>query len=135
VVYTALVKSRFRALAALLAAVAVLLSQLAVSAYACPGVDGMARAAITNEEVPPCHEVPTTDELAALCQAHCQQGDQSLEKRASVPEFTLVAGLAAVAIAPRNASRPAQACVETQPSLLERPTGPPLAVRHCRFRI
>jgi len=135
VVYTALVKSRFRTLAALLAAVAVLFSQLAVSAYACPGVDGMARAVITNEEAPPCHEQPSTDELAALCQAHCQQGAQSLEKRASVPEFALTAGLAVVAIAPRNASRPTTAFVEAQPSLLERPTGPPLAVRHCCFRI
>jgi hypothetical protein len=129
-------RSRPRAFAALFTVLAVLFSQLAVAAYACPGADAMMRAAIAVDEAPPCDKHPSTEAPAptALCVAHCQQGDQSLEQRgASLPAVTLLA-MPSSPLAPACGFEVA-ALPEAQPSLLERPTGPPLAVRHCRFRI
>ena len=128
-------KASLRTFAALVALVAVLFSQLAASAYACPGMELMARAAIAQEEVPPCHEQTPPEEPSALCTAHCQQGDQSLAERgASVPAVAFVLLASSVRAAPA-ASRDAPPRLGSQSSLLERPTGPPLAVRHCCFRI
>ena len=127
--------SRPSPFAATLAIVAVLFSQLAVSAYACPGADGMQQAAVVAEDAPPCHQNPAPAAPTPLCQAHCQQGDTSLDQRgASVPALSLVA--LPVAWLPVPAGAMAQAATpEPQASLLERPTGPPLALRHCCLRI
>ena len=124
-----------RPFAAVLAIVAVLFAQLAVSAYACPGMGGMIQAALAADDTPPCHRNPVPEEPTPLCQAHCQQGDQSLDKRgSSLPAASLVA--LPVSWRPLPASAPIAAeAPGAQVSLLERPTGPPLAVRHCRLRI
>jgi hypothetical protein len=127
--------SRPRPFAAILALVAVLFAQLAVSAYACPGMDGMMQAAVVADEAPPCHQNPTPTEPTPLCQAHCQQGDQSLDQRGAsapvLPFVTLPVSWRPLCVAVAEAPSAQSA----QLSLLERPTGPPLAVRHCRFRI
>ena len=126
--------SRRRAFAALFASLAVLFSQLAVSAYACPGADLMLRAEVSQQEVPPCHEQPADAAPTPLCQAHCQQGDQSSDVRAAslpVVAFVVLPSWAAAVFPPLHDAP----SIEAQPSLLERPTGPPLAVRHCCFRI
>jgi|SRR5688572_5221984 hypothetical protein len=124
---------RPRPFAAILALVAVLFAQLAVSAYACPGADAMTPAAVVADEAPPCHEKPTQAEITPLCQAHCQQGDQSSDVRATaLPAVTLLALPSPGMIVSPVRDAFAMAML---PSLLERPTGPPLAVRHCRFRI
>jgi hypothetical protein len=125
--------SRPRPFAAILAIVAVLFAQLAVSAYACPGAEAMMPAAVMAQGPAPCHENPTQAETTPLCQAHCQQGDQSSEVRAAaLPAVTLLAlPSPGMIVSPVHDAR----AMATQPSLLERPTGPPLAVRHCRFRI
>jgi hypothetical protein len=125
---------RRRAFAALFALVSLLFSQLAVSAYACPGSDSMAGAAVSMQEAPPpCHEQPAGKTPTPLCQAHCQQGDQSSDVRAaSLPAVTFVAlPSPGLMLSLADDAR----AMATQPSLLERPTGPPLAVRHCCFRI
>ena len=125
--------TRPRAFAAIVALVALLFAQLAVAAYACPGVDGMKRVAVADD-TPPCHENPAPEAPTPLCQAHCQQGDSLDTRGASMPVVSLFALPvswrplpAAVSIAPDVPG--------AQVSLLERPTGPPLAVRHCRFNI
>jgi hypothetical protein len=127
--------SRPHPLAAFLALVAVLFSQLAVSAYACPGADGMQQAPVAAEDAPPCHQNPTPADPTPLCQAHCQQGDTSFDPRgATVPAISLVALPASWLPVPASATTGA-VTAEAQASLLERPTGPPLAVRHCCLRI
>lgn len=133
---TGAVKStRPRPFAAILAIVAVLFSQLAVSAYACPGDDGMKQAAVVADDTPPCHRNPTPAEPTPLCQAHCQQGDQSLDQRgATMPAVSPVA-LPASWQPLRISVSDAPTGTRAQLSLLERPTGPPLAVRHCCLRI
>jgi hypothetical protein len=127
--------SRPQPFAAILAVVAVLFAQLAVSAYACPGMDAMAQPAVVAGDTPPCHQNPTPTEPTPLCQAHCQQGDQSLDQRGvSAPAVSFVA--LPVSWRPlRIAVSDAPPAPRAQLSLLERPTGPPLAVRHCRFHI
>jgi len=117
--------------AALFAIASVLFSQLAVSAYACPGAGSMQLAAAA-QEMPGCDEMPASGERSAICQAHCQHGDQSLDKASvavAAVAMTSVCG-AVVWATPREGP-----AVAAQASILERPTGPPLAVRHCRFRI
>jgi hypothetical protein len=122
-----------RAFAAFFAVFAVLFAQLAVSAYACPGEDGM-RAVMAMDEAPPCEQHPSPEARTPLCLAHCQQADQSLDHRTvPMPALALVA-LPSSWLAPR-AILPASAPPGDQPSLLVRPTGPPIAVRHCCFRI
>jgi hypothetical protein len=115
--------------AALFALASVLFSQLAVSAYACPGAGSMQLLAAV-QEMPGCDEMPASGERSAICQAHCEHGDQSLDKASvAVPAVAMASVCGSVDWAtPREG--PA-----AQDSLLERPTGPPLAVRHCRFRI
>ena len=127
--------SRLRPFAALIALVAVLFAQLATAAYACPGMEIMTRVAIAQQDVPPCHEQAPAQERSALCDAHCQQGDQSPgERGTSVPAVVLVA-LPSAALAASVDFHDGTPRFGAQSSLLERPTGPPLAVRHCRFLI
>ena len=115
--------------AALIAIASVLFSQLAVSAYACPGAGSM-QAVAAAQEMPGCNEMPAPGERSAICQAHCEQGDRSLDK-ASVTVPAMSSPCAAI-----EWSTPGEApSAPAQASLLDRPTGPPLAVRHCRFRI
>lgn len=126
-------KSRIRSLVTLFTILGVLFSQFAVAAYACPGVQRMAMASIESPERPPCHESPGPDSIDALCQAHCQQGDQSVERVAApLPAPAIPVSFAIVRVeAPPLAEPPPK----PQLSLLERPTEPPAAVRHCRFLI
>jgi hypothetical protein len=73
-------------------------------------------------------------ERSALCQAHCLQGDQSLDKSGVAPP-AMAAALAYPVAARAQVTEPDPARPLGLDPLLERPTGPPLAVRHCRFRI
>lgn len=120
---------------AVLMTMSVLFSQLAVSAYACAGAPAMAWAAAASmESMAGCDEMPA-DERSALCEAHCLQGDRSLDK----PAVSLQAAAFPSAY-PMPMPVPASyagAGVPQGPlgSLLDRPTEPPLAVRHCRFHI
>jgi hypothetical protein len=124
--------SRLRSFAALLALVSVLFSQLAVSAYACPGKDSMSRPAVlADHDMPGCDRMAAPGERSAICQAHCEQGDQSPTQGGVMLPAAATCSLGAAAW-PMPPDVPA---APTQASLLERPTGPPLAVRHCRFRI
>ena len=128
---------RLRSLAAFLTLVGVLMSQLALAAYACPGAQAMAPAAVEFEAggEMPCHGDVVPPPQSALCAAHCQQGDQALDKpaaAAAVPALMLVAIVPgpAVPVVATAGSPPGE-----QRSLLARATAPSLAVRHCCFRV
>jgi hypothetical protein len=122
-----------RSCAALFAILGLLFAQLSVAAFACPGPEAMV--AVPAMEMPGCDMAPAERDQSPLCQAHCVQGDSSIQK-----PLAAVAGMAAIC------EHPASPLVERivlldrgnagrQHSLLERPTGPPLAVLHCRFLI
>ena len=115
-----------RSLAAILALVTLVFAQVAIAVYDCaPIADVVAVGDCCDEGGDPAEP--------ALCRAHCQQGNQSLDKpSASLPVH---------ALAPMTISFPGAARVGLTasfgelPSLLARATAPPLALRHCCLRI
>lgn len=127
---------RLRFLSALLSLVALLFSGAALAGYACPGGEKAAEIARMTEAGMPCAEEMARsmdDEQPVLCHAHCQSTDQS-EGSYHPPSAAdvLHAGPAltvAVVPAPRVPTG-----LRTSPQV-RRDTGPPLAIRHCCFRI
>lgn len=124
---------RIREFAALLALVCVLFTQLAVPAYACPMLFPDPAAVETMAEEVGCGGESIDAGEKGLCQAHCLQGDQSIEKRAVVPvnSFTAIPAMA-LRVSPQEAH--SQPIPERLPLLLARDTAPSLAMRHCCFR-
>jgi hypothetical protein len=124
---------RLRPFVALLAIASMLFMELAVAAYACPGLQASSAVATqTAADVDPaCAGMDMAD--PALCHGHCHSAAQSLDKPAppSVPPASC-ASLPVVFAAPL----PMAAGAAGEPeSLLSRSTAPPLAIRHCCFRI
>lgn len=115
-------KSRrsLRSILAILALFGVLFAQLGIAAYACPLMTGGEDCCISVDPADP-----------ALCSAHCQQGDQSLDKPGS-PLVAPAALLQALAPAAPAQARPPPGVSR---SLLSRRTAPSAAVRLCRLLI
>ena len=120
--------------AVVLAIVSLLFTQLAVAGYACPALKPLQQMDILADiqTVQDCDE--TDVERRALCEAHMQAPDQSVDRPASptippaiavplvvVPGVLNVAELPAVAYAPQ--------------AWLTRPSEPSLSIRNCCFRI
>jgi hypothetical protein len=119
-----------RYVAAIIAVISLLFTQLALAAYSCPGMapgaasGAHAMAGCTGMDM----------EQPALCHAHDKAVQQSLDKP-DVPQVSpfIATGPAVVLFAP-DAIAPA---VLSAPDLhlLTRTTAPPLTIRHCCFRI
>ncbi|HUG25380.1 hypothetical protein [Piscinibacter sp.] len=114
---------KHRVLTALIALVGMLFMQLAVAAYACPG---------SSESAPPtamadCDEADSA--APALCHAHCQDGQTSLDK----PEVRTAAAVMFFMALVEPVSAGTQARFEPA-SLLRRSTAPPISIRHCCLR-
>lgn len=125
-------KRPIRFLAASLALLGVLFAQLAVASYACPF---MAAPVEMKAPMPEggCDGMPMDPEQPALCHAHGQQGNQSLDKpMVPLPQPALLQGL--VSDWRADPLLP-QASTRGQRSLLSRATAPPVALRHCCLRI
>ena len=120
---------RLRFLTALLMLASLAIAQVAMAAHACAmpmAVDAMV------EEGHDCCEKAVPEAQPALCEAHCQQGDQSRD----TPSVALPALAAPSVLAAWPAAPPATAPPPGElPSLLARAAAPPLAVRHCRFHL
>jgi hypothetical protein len=125
---------RLRVFAAFLALATLAVAQAGLAAYVCTGDAPMARAmamAQGDREMDCCGDA-AADPQAALCDAHCQQGDRSLDKPPAPVLSALAAETPAVpAVAAPYPSPPPGIL----PSLLARATAPSVAVRHCCFRI
>ncbi|HSW04627.1 hypothetical protein [Aquabacterium sp.] len=127
-----------------------LFAQLAVSAYACPGVssapglqkamataaDGNSAntdAAMNGPQAIACADMamPMDPDFANLCAEHCRQGQQSDQAATLTVPAALLTALYITAPAPEPlvAPRPAAAT----PSALAA-ASPPLAILHCCFR-
>lgn len=130
--------SRF--VAALVALVSVLFTQLAVAAYVCPSMQVgqamdmalMAAAAPDHHMMPDCAEMDM--EQPVLCHAHAQVGNQSLDK----PNLPDVSPSVAILLVPgigdmHVAYRPTGAYAGTVS--LMRASAPPLSIQNCCFRI
>lgn len=109
-------------------AVVLLCTQLAVSAFACPGPQAMNTVAM-----PGCPDMAgDMSTPSALCAAHCQQGQQS--DQAQVPAVPAV-----VLARSYTLPEPVETGVPTQRSAALHsaiaPADPPHAILHCSFRI
>ena len=121
-----------RYLAALLTMASLLFAQLALAAYVCPGMHAGATVAAAMASMPGCDGMDM--DQPALCHAHQQTGNQSLDKPdlPAVQPFTPGALVLTLAPAPLAA----QPSFEVPATLhLSHATAPPLAIQHCCFRI
>ncbi|CDG83091.1 silD transmembrane protein involved in copper, silver resistance [Janthinobacterium agaricidamnosum NBRC 102515 = DSM 9628] len=129
----------FRFVTVLIALFSMLFMQLAVAAYACPNTgiapdsEAVLKASVAGmQNMPGCTGMDV--EHPSLCHAHTHGEKQSLDK----PDFPQVPPFMAVGltltlsyIEAADIALPAQ----SPPLLLLRSTAPPLAIRHCCFRI
>jgi hypothetical protein len=120
---------RMRVFAAFLAIATLVVAQAGLAAYVCTA-DAPMTMAQGEAEMDCCGE--TADPGAALCTAHCQQGDSSLDKPPAPTLPALAAAAPALPAAPAPFPGPAP---EMLPSLLARSTAPSVALRHCCLRI
>lgn len=113
-----------------------LFMQLAVAAYACPKLSPIEQPAVMMEASgQPMADCPGIDRQSpTLCQAHAHKTPQSLDKAEPPPVQPFVPmSLVALIEAPDEAiptgfSTPASL-------LLASSTAPPIAIRHCCFRL
>lgn len=140
-------RSLNRSIARLLACV-LLLAQLAVSAYACPGLATASRAATIAPDVvtvdasvdsdssmmPGCTGmIGNLDQQAAnLCAEHCKAGQQSHEVPVVSVPLPLLTALYTVPLIPIDAPPPRPAAVSIDALAA---ASPPLAVLLCVYRI
>lgn len=132
---------RPRLITAFIALFSVLFMQLAVAAYACPGlqpapVSGMADMhmdSASSADMPGCDGMVDLEQ-PSLCHAYSQVGKQSLDKP-PVPDVPpavpvmLVSVISHIDFTFDPISRHAEA------AWLMRSSSPPISVRHCCFRI
>lgn len=127
---------RSRCITVLVALVSLLFMQLAVAGYACPGVQQkVAEVAAMAEAKMPCAEsmaVNMDDAQPNLCQAHCQAGHQTADKY-ELPTPLDIGAVPVSFLLPDIA--PVFGGAPIQPPHLKRTTAPPIAIRHCCFRI
>lgn len=125
-----------RCITVLIALVSLLFMQLAVAGYVCPGAkQKTAEAALLAEAKMPCAEsmaVHMDDGQPNLCQAHCQAGHQTAD-RYELPAPLDTSAAPASFMLP-TAERVFLGAPLQQPHL-QRTAAPPLAIRHCCFRI
>ena len=119
---------RFRNALCRLMAVVLLCTQLAVSAFACPGPQAMSTVAM-----PGCPDMAgAASTPSALCAAHCQQGQQSDQAQAPA-EPAWVLARSYLLPEPVEPGVPAQRL--TAPHSAFAAADPPHAILHCSFRI
>lgn len=110
-----------RVVAALIAVVSVLFMQFAVASYACPVV-----------KMDNCHGMDM--EQPSLCHVHDQAGNQSLDKPPAPPVAPFVPATLVTLLVIDEPVQSSQAD-RADTFFLTRATAPPLAIRHCCFRI
>lgn len=122
--------------AAAIAMISMLFMQLAVAAYACPQLGmqaGTGAAMKMAGHTKSCCETPDPAQ-PSLCHAHGQVGKQSLDKPELPPVQPFVATGLAIPLVPLAFDENPGTAPADGASLL-RTTAPPLAIRHCCFRI
>lgn len=114
-----------------------LFMQLAVASYVCPALTvGHEQPATIVElamgDMASCDEIDPVE--PSLCYAHDQAGNQSLDKPGAPTLQPFLAVGFWMPLAPTGAA-PHLAQSTRQPTFLEHPTAPPLAIRNCCYRI
>lgn len=123
-------RRRHRLLTVFFALFSVLFMQLAVASYVCPA-DSKAEAA-TAMTMPCAGEMVVDTEQVALCHAHCQSDQQSVDKTQTHTPAGVIATGVTYPIEPTKIDW--SSMQGHVPSQL-RTTAPPMAIRNCCFRI
>ena len=126
-----------RLVAALIALASLLFMQLAVAAYACPMLSLHSR---SQAQTPPpravaladCHGMDT--DSPSLCGAQSDAGKQSLDKPATPHVEPFAAAAVLVEVVATEALTPTGASVRAW-SIPAALAAPPIAIRHCCWRI
>ena len=125
---------RNRLLSAVIALLSLLFMQLAVAAYACPNVLPAPSAPMLDSAGQPMPDCAETDQQSpTLCDAHTYKQTPSLEKPDVPAVMPFVAtSLALVLVWPEQA-----AALPNPPYVFLHASGtsPPIAIRHCCFRL
>lgn len=124
----------FRLVTALVALFCVLFAQFAVAAYACPGMNtfqAVQSSVHSGHAMPGCHGMDTRQ--PALCQAHDQSGNQSLDKPDIPQVLPFIPSQIVAQLMPVDESGSIVAVSVPAPDMAHA-TAPPLAIRHCCFR-
>lgn len=126
--------SRNRLLSAIVALMSLLFMQLAVAAYACPNLMPAPSAPMLDRAVHPMTDCAETDQQSpTLCDAHAHKQTPSIEKPDVPSVMPFVAtGLAMVLVWPEQ-----PAALPSPPHVFLHASGtsPPIAIRHCCFRL
>lgn len=126
-----------RLVTVLIAVTSLLFAQLALASYTCPGMSMPERTAMTatGDGMTGMGHCSDTDMAQpGLCHAHDHGGQQSLDKPdlPHVPPFQAVGPVLTVVLP--DTATPPPTTVAAAP-FLAHATAPPLAIRHCCFRI
>lgn len=126
-----------RFIAALIALISLLFTQLAVASYVCPATttpERMTMAAVDNEMTGMEHCTDIDKAQPTLCHAHNHSDPQSLNKPdlPSVLSFLVMGPVLSVVLLDTGVASPGP--ITAMPSL-SRATEPIIAIRHCCFRI
>lgn len=126
-----------RFVAAVIAVISLLFTQLAMASYACPGVTTparMAMAAAGNGMADMDHCTGMDKAQPSLCHAHTHSDPQSLNKPdlPSVLPFLVIGPVLSVVLLDDGVAPPG--VIAAMPSL-SHATEPTMAIRHCCFRI
>ena len=126
--------NRNRLLSAVVALLSLLFMQLAVAAYACPNLMPAPQAPMLDSAGQPMADCAETDQQSpTLCHAHTHKQTPSLEKPDAPAVMPFVpASLALVLVWPEQA-----AALPGPPQVFLHGSGtsPPIAIRHCCFRL
>jgi hypothetical protein len=126
---------RLRYLTAVVAVFSLLFMQLAVAAYACPKLEAPQKAVMLDASGQPMANCPQADpQSPSLCEAHSNQLPQSLEKPPAPSVQPFMASGLAVYILPPDSLIPAEQPIPAS-FLHAAGAAPPLAIRHCCFRL
>lgn len=115
---------------------ALLFTQTAVAAYACQGALKAVQVAQMTEAGMPCAQSMSQamdDEQTALCHAHCQSAQKTLDNHQPTPAAEPAALTAALTV--DLPASPHSTGAFLQVSLLRIAASPPLAISHCCYRI
>lgn len=126
---------RYRLITVIFAMCTLVLSQAALAAYACPGLERALEVAQMAKVGMPCADTTSLvmdRDQPGLCEAHCEAPQLSADNYQLPPLASLDQMGAVLTVAANSQQRSPH---ELQVPLLRREAGPPLAVRHCCFRI
>ncbi len=120
-----------RTLVSLLCLFTVLFTQLAVSAYACPKQFGGMNATTGTVGIATGGPCDVVDPVPALCQKHCEDGQQNVSTSPLPTPIATVNGQYVNHVEIAQAALPIPVITPS----LHHATAPPLAIRHCCLRL